>query len=437
MSKIRGLEIIQAIKDNIEYYKIDAENDENYYKKVDDIINTYIKPSSTPSMILHRKSHVIYVHDSNKNRELFEEFCKINSSITETYAEQDLQDKIFEFLISNNSKELNQTTYSELLKFLNKIEVFNVTLVSMIKGLRFEKEEVLGNFRFRKIEYKDIDKVYGNTSLYKHIVDKHNDNINKEDQIYAFLEYHNTKIRIADDGTILSSNNHIKKLADIYREKFNTLLLFFSFLCPRLYNNPKYHLNMSIDDIFSTSENAIYIYDNLENPNYNKGGQIISSGSIPVSLRKDKFGYGIIKNKQDEELLLLIDKSRRGLEKNIYQAIIWAGKSTRAPNLDEAFVLLFMSLEALCPEKDINDFVAYYIGKDLQNRLKYKSIIGEMHTKRSLIVHQNSFASTVNFDDYRKLFDIVKQIIYKMHKELYKISTIEDLQGHLQTIKYS
>ena len=88
-------------------------------------------------------------------------------------------------------------------------------------------------------------------------------------------------------------------------------------------------------------------------------------------------------------------------------------------------------------DKKISDFVAYYLGKTLEERLDYKAKVSNFHNKRSMIVHQNSFANTVNYKEYLNLLAIVKQIIYKMYSNLSTIKTKEELKEYIKKIKYS
>ncbi len=438
MSKNKGIEILKGIQENIEIHSVEEKFADKFYDIGEEILRKDFMQGKSYTL-LYRFPHIIKILDDERNRNLFEEFCKINSKLAMTFAKEDLQNKIFNFLANKNKSWSDSTSYSNLLKLLNEIKVLNVTLVSLFRGVRIEKEEIFGNFKLRKINVKDLEKVYGKYTTFNLIIKKNNDVKALKETEFTFIEYHNTKIRITSDGKIMSSSHHTQKLAKIFKEKFKILSLFFHFFYwhPTDDRREISYFNMSINNIFSISQNAIYIFDDLKKPDYHKGGQEISSGTCPVPLRKDDFGYGILNSKTDEKLLLLIDKDKTGLEKNIYQAIIWAGKSKRTSDLDEAFVQLFIALEALCCEKDISEFVAFYLGENKEERLKYYNLVSEAHRKRSLIVHQNSFANTIEINDYYILFEIIRKIIYKMFTGLSTIKTKDDLTQYIKERKYS
>lgn len=439
MSKQEGTAILNAIKENIKTYKVKKKDAESFYDIADEIIAKAIDMTK-PYTVLYRFPYVIVILDSKKNKELFEKFSQINLRLVETFANEDLEDIILKFIADRKKAKISTTDYSGLLKILNQVPLFNLTTVAFISGVSFKNDEILGNFKFRRIHYNNIEKIYGR-SLYKSIIDKsiEDDKFRKKD--FYFLEYHNSKIRIRKDKSITSSNHHISKISEIFKKKIQILSFVFSFLNGIVFDdNGKKRNNSKLEiyNIFHHTENAIYLFEDLEdNLTNSKGGQILSLGQMPIQLRRDRYGNGIIKDEIDEGIISLVDKKKQGLENNIFQAVLWTGKSIQNDDLEEAFVQLFIALEALVCSSSISDFVAYYLGDKLDQRLSYKTLIKDMHNKRSRIVHQNSFSNTVDYIDYIKLLKVVKDIVYKMYSQLSTVKNKEDLEKQIENIKYS
>lgn len=85
----------------------------------------------------------------------------------------------------------------------------------------------------------------------------------------------------------------------------------------------------------------------------------------------------------------------------------------------------------------MSDFVAYYLGVNLKERLDYINTVNKLHKKRSVIVHQNSFGNIIEYREYYNLLDNIKKIVYKMYENLNSIKTKEDLKKYMEELRYS
>lgn len=88
-------------------------------------------------------------------------------------------------------------------------------------------------------------------------------------------------------------------------------------------------------------------------------------------------------------------------------------------------------------DKHISDFVAYYLGVNLKERLDYINTVNKLHKKRSVIVHQNSFGNIIEHREYYNLLDNIKKNVYKMYENLNSIKTKEDLKKYMEELRYS
>ncbi len=434
-----GTQILKDINSNISIYTYKKEEISKEFGEVIDIIIEKNRKERNFYSYSFDFPYIITIFDYDKNVEFFEKFYRKNYKITENFSKEDLKNKIFHFLAKNPSNIIDKNLISEL----KQIKETSFIMVAMIRGLSVDKEESFGNFKIKLLKYKDIENIYSSNSLFKNTIESGNEMFKEYN--YYFLEYH-TKVRVVNDDDFKPSN-HIDKLREIYEKKFKQLSLVLNFLYKKNYDNKNEKirsLDISLYNILPDFlDNHIAIFEDSINNDKLKANLSIknsSSNETPLRLSLDgEIGIRgvIISSEIDEELIKLIDKEKSGLETNIFQAILWAGKSIVNDDLEEAFVQLFIGLEALCMDKHISDFVAYYLGEKLDERLQYRAIIKDLHNKRSRIIHQNSFGNIIEYVDYYNLLDIVKKIIYKMYKNLCLIKTKEDLEKYIEELRYS
>ena len=276
----KGIEILNQINLNTEAYKVENNNvDQHQYNR-----KAYNIKATIYSYSFINSSYIVIIFDNNKNGILFEEFCKLNSSLTKTFSKKDLEKKIFSFLAENKT-EITKEIYRKLLKELNQIKLSNIIVVSMFKGIFVDKEETLGNFKIRTLKFNEIEKIYGENCQFQYIIQHNTESFNKEQ--YSFLEYHNAKVRIIDT---FPEYNYTNKLEEIYQEKFQQLSLVFNFLYKNHYNknNEKSgFLSMEINHIFSPEfDNHIAIFeDSVSNLSYKGGPIFFNKEYMGVSLR--------------------------------------------------------------------------------------------------------------------------------------------------------
>lgn len=172
------------------------------------------------------------------------------------------------------------------------------------------------------------------------------------------------------------------------------------------------------------------------------------SGAIqPVPLNDPHFmrvdlGYDIIWE-------LLKGENHPDLHKRILNAIEWAGKGAREPDVAKAFVQCMFGIESLLTFQEkgvlvtpsiasqISDFTAFILGNDVKSRKMHYSTMSRLYSSRSAIAHGGS--NSVSLHDVQECLNILRKMISTLlsSPKFKDIKTIQGLKNWVEVQKFS
>lgn len=430
------LKLFKSIRDNIVFREFITESGEEeriinqkYSKFLREIEHEFYAKIINFSFNCDLHPYISVIINPKGYEDILLNLYKEYEVISETISIKDFDYLLRKFLVENRDKELSTESTTSFFIEINKLPIKKYKAVSLIFGVSFlEKQIELGNFKITKTNLEEIKDRYGSYTSesinYCYIKKQNFLSTEDVDKSFYVIEYEKLELKKIDKF----NSDFTKYTSKIFNKYFDDITKFLYYM-----NGERGKLSLKREFEDHSSKGFLHIY-NVEDDKF-AGGSSHIKGGTPLYLDGN---FSIFKNKiNDIKLFNLIDKQKSDLDLHIYNAIIWAGKSLMNEDLEESFAQLFIALESLIPEKkDMDDWMAFLLGENYEDRIRIKEVIATSHIIRSRIVHQNIQSISVSEYQYYDLFHILKRAIHKMYTND-AVKTFEDMRTEIKKIKYS